>query len=103
MLVKVKVNQSCYRPEQAQRLERGIALSFCDLGTRRMCVVSITPKPLYLREKTVTNCIGGWVGHRASLDVCKKSCPKLLALFERKSSRSKTYFTQNTLTESTKQ
>jgi hypothetical protein len=29
------VKQSCYRPEQAQRVDRGIALPFRDLGARR--------------------------------------------------------------------
>jgi hypothetical protein len=43
----VKVKQSCYRPELAQRVGRGIAIPFRDLGTRRGCVVSITPRPLY--------------------------------------------------------
>jgi hypothetical protein len=33
--VKVKVKQSGYRPEQAQRVDRGIALPFRDLGVRR--------------------------------------------------------------------
>jgi hypothetical protein len=32
--VKVKVKQSRYRPEQAQRVDRGIALPFRDLGAR---------------------------------------------------------------------
>jgi hypothetical protein len=31
---------SRYRPEQAQRVDRGIALLFRDLGARRGCVVS---------------------------------------------------------------
>jgi hypothetical protein len=30
-----KVEQPSYRPEQAQRVDRGIALPFCDLGVRR--------------------------------------------------------------------
>jgi hypothetical protein len=45
--VKVKVNRSRYGPEQDQRVDRGIALTFCDLGTRRGCVDSITLRPLY--------------------------------------------------------
>jgi hypothetical protein len=28
-------------------MDRGIALSFRDLGTKRGCVISITPRPLY--------------------------------------------------------
>jgi hypothetical protein len=31
----VKVKLSRYRPEQAQRVDRGIALPFLDLGARR--------------------------------------------------------------------
>jgi hypothetical protein len=67
--------QSRYRPEPAQRVDRGIALSFRDLGTRRGWVVSTTPRPLYSRERPGTNCTGGWVGPRAGLDVCEKSRP----------------------------
>jgi hypothetical protein len=43
----VKVKQSSFRPEQAQRVDRGIAVPFRDLGARRRCVDSITPRPLY--------------------------------------------------------
>jgi hypothetical protein len=32
-----KVNQSRYRPGQAQRVGRGTALPFCDLGGRERC------------------------------------------------------------------
>jgi hypothetical protein len=60
---------SRYRPEQAQRVDRGIALPFLDLGTRRGCVVSITPRPLYPRKRPGTHCTGEWVGPRAGLDV----------------------------------
>jgi hypothetical protein len=56
---KVKVKQSHYRPEQAQRLGRGIALLFRDLGARRGWVVSLTPRPLYPRERPGTHCTGG--------------------------------------------
>jgi len=34
-----------------------------------------TPRPLYSRERPGTHCTGGWVGHRAGLDRCGKSCP----------------------------
>jgi hypothetical protein len=34
-----------YRPELAQRMDRGIALPFLDLGARTRWVVSITPRP----------------------------------------------------------
>jgi hypothetical protein len=67
------VKQSCYRPEQALRVDRGIALPFRDLGARRGCVVSITSWLLYPRERPSTHCTGGWVGPRAGLDMCKKS------------------------------
>jgi hypothetical protein len=39
---KVKVRQSRYRHEHVQRVDRGIAVTFRDLGARRGCVVSIT-------------------------------------------------------------
>jgi hypothetical protein len=48
-IAKLKLQQSRYRPEQAQRMDRGIALLFCDLGARRVYVFSITPRPLYPR------------------------------------------------------
>jgi hypothetical protein len=44
---KVKVKQSHYKPELAQRVDRGIVLSFCDLGARRGWVVSTMLQPLY--------------------------------------------------------
>jgi hypothetical protein len=40
-----EVKQSRYRPEQAQRVDRGIALPFRDLGARKGFVVSIMPRP----------------------------------------------------------
>jgi hypothetical protein len=54
---------------------RSIVLLFLDLGTRRMWVVSTTPRPLYLRERPGTHCTGGWVGPRAGRDVCEKFRP----------------------------
>ena len=33
------------------------------------------PAALYPRERTSTNCVGGWVGPRAGLDGCGKSRP----------------------------
>ena len=42
---KLKVKWSRYRPGVAQRVGRGIALLFHDHGTRRMWVVSSTPRP----------------------------------------------------------
>jgi hypothetical protein len=38
-------------------------------------VVSTSPRPLYPRETPGTHCTGGWVGPRASPDVCEKSRP----------------------------
>ena len=38
-------------------------------------VVNVTPRPLYLRERSGTHCIGDWVGPRAGLDGCGKSRP----------------------------
>jgi hypothetical protein len=63
------------RPRRAQRGSRGIALLILDLGARRVWVVSTTPRPLYPQEIPGTHCTGGWVGPRAGLDVCEKSCP----------------------------
>jgi hypothetical protein len=54
-----KVKQSRYRPEQAQRVDRGIALPFHDLGTRSGCVVNMTPQPLYPPERPHAHCTGG--------------------------------------------
>jgi hypothetical protein len=55
----------------------GIALLFHDHGTRRWWVVSIMPRPLYPRERSITHCTGGWVGPTAGLDMCEKSAPSL--------------------------
>jgi hypothetical protein len=38
-------------------------------------VINTTLRPLYPRERPGTHCIGGWVGPRAGLDGCGKSCP----------------------------
>jgi hypothetical protein len=70
-----KKKRSRYRPEQALRGSRGIALLFPDLGARSWCVVSITPRPLYPQERPGTHCTGGWVGPRTGLDVCEISRP----------------------------
>jgi hypothetical protein len=74
-MVKVKVKLSRYRPKVALRVRRGIALLFLNLGARREWVVSTTPRSLYPRERLGTHCTGGWVGLRASLDLCEKSRP----------------------------
>jgi hypothetical protein len=68
--IQVQVKQYRYRSEQAQMVDRGIAVPFRDLGARRGCGVSSTPWPLYRRERPGTHCAGGWVGPRAGLDVC---------------------------------
>jgi hypothetical protein len=60
---------------RAQRGNRGIAILILDLGARRGWVVSTMPRPLYPRERPGTHSTGGWVGRRASLDVCEKSRP----------------------------
>ena len=55
---------------------RGIDLLFHDHGTRRGWGVSVTPRPLFTpAERPDTHCTGGWVGPRAGLDRCGKSCP----------------------------
>jgi hypothetical protein len=65
-----KIKQSPYRPNWP----RGwIEVSFLDLGTRRGWVVSITPRPLYLRERPGNHCTLYWVGPRPGLDLCEKS------------------------------
>jgi hypothetical protein len=38
-------------------------------------VAKATPRPLYLRERPGTPCIGGWVGLRTGLEGCGKSRP----------------------------
>jgi hypothetical protein len=51
----------------------GIPLRILDLGNRCMWVVTLTPRPLYPRERAPsTHCIGGRVGPRAGLDSGEK-------------------------------
>ena len=38
-------------------------------------VVSVTPRPLYTRERPGNHCIGDWVSLRAALDGCGKFRP----------------------------
>jgi hypothetical protein len=52
-----------------------IAQLFLNLGNKRGCVVSTTPRPPLFRERHGTHCTGGWVGPGASLDRCGKSRP----------------------------
>jgi hypothetical protein len=53
----------------------GITQLFLNLGTRRACVVSITPRPPLPPGKTLYPLSGGWVGPGADLDRCGKSRP----------------------------
>jgi hypothetical protein len=46
-----------------------------DLGTKEGWGVSVTPRPLYPRERPGIYCTGGWVGPKADLDRCGKSRP----------------------------
>ena len=62
---KVNVTFNLEQAMKAQRGSRGILYSCFNLGTRRRCVVNATPRPLYARERSGTNCIGGWFGSRA--------------------------------------
>jgi hypothetical protein len=70
-VIKVKVKQLRYRPEQAQRVNRGIAIPFLDLSPRMWYVVSIKLRSLYSREIPGTYYTDGWVGPRAGLDMCE--------------------------------
>jgi hypothetical protein len=56
-------------------VDRGIALSFLDLGARRGWVVSTKPRPLYPKERPGTHYTGGWEGPRGGLDVCENFAP----------------------------
>jgi hypothetical protein len=47
----IKVKWPRYRPGVAQRVGRGIALLFHDLGTRRGWVVNVTPRPYFTPGK----------------------------------------------------
>jgi len=51
VLIYVKVKWSRYRPGEAQRVSRGIALLFHDHGTRRGWVISSTPRPHFTTRK----------------------------------------------------
>jgi hypothetical protein len=61
--VKVKVK---FALEQAMKAQK---------GSRDIAVVSAMPRLLYPQERPSTHCIGGWVGPKAGLDGCGKSCP----------------------------
>jgi len=75
---KKKLQCSRYRPDVAQRVERGIALLFRDRGTRRGGGGSAqqhAPAALYPRERPSIHFTGGRVGPRAGLDGRKISSP----------------------------
>ena len=38
------------------------------------CVVNITPRPFYPRERPGTHCTGGWVGHLCLYEVFSSAC-----------------------------
>ena len=63
VFVKVKVKWSRYRPGVTQRVGRGIALLFLDRGTRRVWVVSSTPRPYFTPGKDPVPILqeAGWV------------------------------------------
>ena len=50
------------RPRKTHRVSGSIVQLFLNLGTRRRCVVSITPRPSLPRERPSSHCTGGWVG-----------------------------------------
>ena len=72
--VKVKVK---FALEEATRTQRGEKRYSSTLSlTTELdggCLVSITPRPLYPRERPGTHCTGDWMGLRAGLDRCGKS------------------------------
>jgi len=67
-IVKITLDQTI----KAQRGSTLLLHSFFNLGTRY--VVSAMPQLLYPWERSSTHCIGGWVGPRAGLFGCGKSC-----------------------------
>jgi hypothetical protein len=72
---KVKVKGTPYRPRRTHRVSGGIAQLLLNLGTRRGCMVSISPGRLYPRERPGTHCTRGRVGPGAGRDRCRKSRP----------------------------
>ena len=80
VLVKVKVKCTFVRAlrlctgRTAHRGSRGIALLFYDHGTRRGEGSGSCPGRSLPRERHSTHFTGGWVGPKAGLDRCGKSC-----------------------------
>jgi len=71
---KIKVN---FTLEQATKAQGGVQVqlySVLNFSARWRRVVNATPWPLYPQGRLGTHCIGGWVGPRASLDGCRKTC-----------------------------
>ena len=68
--IKVKV-----RPRPGQESSEGQYKynSISKLRATYGCVVNVTPRPLYPQERTVTLCIGVWVGPRTGLEGCGKT------------------------------
>jgi hypothetical protein len=60
---------------KAQRGSSGTAVLFMKLGARWGWVVNAMPRSFYPQERPDTHRIGGWVGTRAGLDGCGKTCP----------------------------
>jgi len=66
-------------------------LLFCNLGARWEWVVIATPRPLYPRDRSGTGYIRGWMGPRADMDGCGKSCLTGITSLDRPS-RSKSLY-----------
>ena len=70
-----KLNSPQNRPQRTRGEVEVQPYSFFNLDARWGWVINDIPCPLYPWEVSVTHCIGGWVGHRDSLDRCGKSHP----------------------------
>jgi len=57
------------------QVRNGIALPLPLPFTMWDWVVNATPRPIYLRERLRTHCIGSWVVPRTGLAGCSKSRP----------------------------
>ena len=83
----------------AHRGSRDIALPFHGHGTTRRWGVSITPQLLFTPpERPGTHCTGGWVGPRAGVDRCRRSCPHQNSTVQPVASRYTDYVTRPTST-----
>jgi hypothetical protein len=52
--------------------ERVIHPQILNLGIRKMCPVSFSPRPLYFQGSPGIHCIGGWVVPRVGLEAVEK-------------------------------